>query len=145
MSTESNNEQSEGTKYKAPVRTFTPPFLIQMTCGDFNQQCDVFPHGSFHEVKKCQEGGIWLTKGVQSMPADYPYQIVSEKPEIKECECCHREYPKDWPFIKKNAYKPKGSTEPDETCVRCFEKKNIINREEYRMAVRAELKREMGI
>lgn len=120
------------------TRKFEPPFLIQMTSGDNNKHCDVLPHGSIHEVKKCEEGHLWLTNKVaDTVPPRFAYETISEKPEVKNCPHCKNEFPKDWKFIMN--YKA-GEVE---TCIRCFEKHYIVCREEYREALRDELKLEM--
>lgn len=119
-------------------RKLTPPFLIQMTCGDYFKHCDVLPHGSFHRVQKDEQGILWLSdRNVDSVPSEFSVKIVDELPEIKLCPCCKNKFPKNWKFIMNH------KSECGETCVRCFEKYNIVNREEYREALREELKLEI--
>lgn len=113
------------------TKKFTPPFLIQMTSGEFNKQCDILPHGSFHMVKKDQNGHLWLANKIDCVPPDYSIKIVEVKPETKECPSCKNEFPKDWTFM-------------EHTCIRCFERKYIPNREAYRAILRAELKLELN-
>lgn len=130
-------------------RKFTPPFLVQMCSGEKNEQCDKYPHGSFHEVKKDEEGRLWVTKGIDSIPSDFKTKIIDVKPETKNCPKCSSEYPKTWPFAKYGVETPGQHiiTESEECCVRCYERHNIghkpgFTRDDYRQVVREELKLE---
>jgi len=126
-------------------RKLSSPFLVQMSSGEANQQCDIFPHGSFREVQKDDDGYLWLTKGVKSIPVNYKTRIISEKPEVKICPSCKNEFPVDWMFSE---WRINGVTQT--SCVRCYERKYIIHnhgysRDDYRQTLREELKRELGI
>lgn len=120
-------------------QNLTPPFLIQMTCGDYFKHCDILPHGSFHRVQKDENGRLQLVdKKADWVRPEFSVEIVDELPEIKICPCCKNNFPIDWKFIMNN------KSECGETCIRCFERYNIINREEYRTALREELKLELS-
>lgn len=126
-------------------RKFTPPFLIQMSSGDKNKQCDLLPHGSFHEVKQDEEGFLWLTDRIDSIPNDFAIKKINEKPEAKKCPSCSNEFPKDWPFAHWTE-----NLQPFESCIRCYERKNIghkngFSRDDYRQAIREEIKKELKL
>ncbi len=126
-------------------RTYSPPFLIQMVSGEKNQQCDLLPHGSFHEVKMDENNNLWLTKGIHGIPPDYKTKVIENKPETKICDTCKVEYPKEWPFVSLRLTMTTGVT----MCIRCYERKYIphnpgCNRDEYRELLREELKIELN-
>lgn len=127
------------------TKKLSPPFLIQMTCGDANRQCDVFPHGSFKEVSEDENGVQWVVKNVHAIPTDYPRKRVESKGETKVCPSCNNEFPSDWPFSE---WRLAGVTQT--SCVRCYEKRYIIHnhgytRDDYRQTLREELKRELSL
>lgn len=130
METKNTQQESE----QMVNRKLSPPFLIKMTSGENNKHCDLYNHGSFHVVRTCADGYKWVDGRVDTIPNDYSFEIVKEKPEIKVCSDCENEFELNFPFIK--------SGEAN-LCVRCFERRNIVNREEYRKILREELKYEL--
>ena len=115
-------------------RKFGPPFLIQMTSGDFMKHCDVLPHGSIHSVKEDEESKIlFFENESDAIPPGFSIKKLDAPIETKPCPSCKRKFPTDWRFISDCSV---------ETCIRCYENKYLPNREEYRQAVRDELRLE---
>lgn len=126
-------------------RKLSSPFLVQMSSGEVNQQCDIFAHGSFKEVQEDEQGRLWVSNGSDSIPDGYKTKRISEKPEIKVCPSCKNEFPLDWSFSE---WRIDGIAQT--SCIRCYERKYIIHndgysRDDYRQTLREELKREMGL
>lgn len=120
-------------------RTYSAPFLVQMTSGDFFEHCDVYPHGSIHEVRTCENGKVWNTKRLfHSINSEFKFVVLDAKPETKQCPRCNNEYPENWVFITDRDTK-------ETTCVRCYERVSYVDQENYRNALRAEIKMEFGI
>lgn len=104
---------------------------VKMTSGD--RHCDLHPHGSYHKIRYDEEGNRWIDGKVLTIMSAYDI-VETEIPEdVKECQVCKNVFDSNWVFMK------------DESCIRCFEKKHIINRDEYRRALREEFKLEFGI
>lgn len=100
-------------------RVYSPPFFIQMSSNDSKEQCDIYPCGSIHEVKRCNEGYLWNTKGTDSIPSHFKTIELFRKPDCKECPTCMRKYPKRFGFTK---------YEDLEICPRCYERYTTLNR-----------------
>jgi hypothetical protein len=103
--------------------------------GENNKHCDLYPHGSIHQVRKCQKGHLWFTDKIDSIP-DYFSKIKLEKmPEYTLlCPGCNNLFPANWVFIHNQHFNVPS-------CIRCFEKYNLYfsDRDKYREAVRAEI------
>ena len=102
-------------------------FTVQMSSGAHNQHCDVLPNLSFQDVQSDEGGKMHIVGKVYTIPFAYPVKII-ENPkqiEMKRCSECPNSYPLNVPFMK-------------DMCIRCYERKNFIHRDEYREALRAE-------
>lgn len=92
--------------------------LYQISSGENGKCCDFFPHGSLHLDLKRIHTFCEIEK------ARFPQ-------EVKKCKGgCDCVFPINWPFVEPNQ---KGDVE---MCLRCHEKKYIINRENYHKALR---------
>ena len=100
--------------------------LIQITSGEHNKHCDIRPFGSIHESDGLVDGILRI--GTDNLPPKFEYKEV-EVQQTKKCTNCENGFPVNWVFIKNG-------------CIRCYEKINHINRDDYREALRAELKLE---
>lgn len=118
-------------------RKYSPPFMIQMVSGENNEHCDLFPHGSFHDVRKCEEGYLWkVGTRPYSIPDRFKTAVIpiltKEMLPLKECQTCNNLFKRDWPFSKTG------------DCIRCFERMYVKisggDRDEYRELLRKELK-----
>lgn len=120
-------------------RTYSEPFLVQMVSGNYFEHCDVYPFGSIHEVRKCNEGFLWSTNRVHhAINTEFKTSVLQFKPETKTCGNCRNDFPNGWAFIRDGELN-------SEVCVRCYEKRNHVNREEYREVIRQEIKLQYGI
>lgn len=121
-------------------KKLSSPFFVMLTSGEDKKHCDLYPHGSIHEVKKCKDGHLWLTDRVDSLTDGFSTMILEKMPEVKTCPCCKNEFPVNWVFILDQENKV-------ECCIRCFErgKMHFSDRDAYRQAIRDELKMELGI
>lgn len=119
-------------------RVYSEPFDIQMNSGVYMEHCDVYPHGSIHQVKKDQNGVLWSTNRLyHSLSDSFKYNVLETKPDTKQCLLCNNYYPIDWVFVVDAAGNEK-------CCIRCQER-NYTDREQYREAIRRELAIEFGI
>lgn len=91
--------------------------LYQISSGEHGKQCDFFPHGSIHEDRS----KIHFFCDILEVP---------EPQALKTCPYCSLDFPFDWPFVKPDQVGDK------EMCVRCHEKKYVVNRENYHKALR---------
>jgi len=114
-------------------RKLSPPYLLQMDSCQKGKNCDLYNFGSLQVVRECEQGFKWVDGRVDAIPNEFSTKKINEKPEIKVCHCCQNEFELEFPFI---------SDSGQETCLRCFERKNIINREAYRSAILLELEYE---
>ena len=114
-------------------RLVSDPVDVLLTSGDNNKHCDFYPVGSYHKIQFDKDGNRWKTDAVHGITVDYPILIVDNFDEIetKECPSCKNIFKNDWPFYK-------------ETCIRCYEKKYLFDRELYREALRQELLKELN-
>lgn len=111
---------------------YTNPFLIQITSGSEGKHCDLYPHGSIHKVKRGEDGFLWVDGRIDIIRPEFESKEIDEMLETKECPSCINQFQKDWPFIfDKNTQ--------ETLCIRCYERRNIFDREIYREAVRQEL------
>lgn len=107
-------------------KTLGPPQLVRMSSGEANRQCDLYPHGSYHIARKDSNGTLW-TGSCNAIPVEYPFQLIEAKPDsLIRCGNCKNEFDDTHPFI--------GGI-----CIRCYERFNFVNREEYRAAIRREI------
>lgn len=107
-----------------------PAQIIRMSSGEAGKQCDLYPHGSYHSVRKGSDGLSWVEGRIDIIPTGYPFQVVENIPEdCRGCSNCKNLFNPDHPFVKG-------------LCIRCYERFNFVNREEYRAAIRQEMRLE---
>ena len=92
--------------------------LYQISSGEHGKCCDFFPHGSLHPDLKPIHGFCEVEQ-------------VRFPQEVKKClGGCENTFPINWPFVKPDQA---GGVE---MCIRCHEKKYVVNRENYHKALR---------
>jgi hypothetical protein len=111
------------------------PMLVQIASGQDGKQCDLFPYGSLHKIEKDEQTGQLFDKEGTILLLDFNLKEVNEAP-TKICVGCSNIFPQDWVFI---------SDTTRITCVRCYERKYLPNRGEYRKAVMKELELELKL
>lgn len=94
--------------------------LYQISSGEHGKCCDFFPHGSLHPDLKPIHG-FCDVKEMNDVYISVPH---------KKCPECHNRFLMGWPFVKPN------QAGDDWMCVRCHEKKHVVNRENYHKALR---------
>jgi len=125
---------------KNKERTFTPPFMVQLTSGEHNEHCDKYPHGSLRMVKQDVETKrLWMLERIDSIPDRFKTAVVDPNMATKQCPTCKNIFPEDWPFMN-----IRQDNSPD-TCIRCYERKYLVNRDEYRQILLDEFKRQYKI
>lgn len=105
------------------------------------QQCDLYPKGSIHEVEwrsSSDTGRSYLSDVKRGGMIDTRliYETAKEDQihQSKKCRCgCNLEFEKDAIFI------PSPEDGKVKIALRCFERKYIPYRTEYRQAIREEI------
>ena len=98
------------------------------------KQCDLFPWSSVHEGDFDDKGFRVAGKSNWIPPT---FELVDYSGETKDCLVCGLKFAADAPFVKSNQ---KGD---GDMCIRCFERKYIVSRDEYKEALRIELLAEL--
>ncbi len=129
MATQEEHEKLVGRK-------LSPPYLLQMNSCQEGKHCDLYNFGSFQIVRECEDGFKWVDGRVDAIPNKFSTKKAKELADIKTCSCCQNKFETNFPFILDGS---------EETCLRCFERKNIVNRESYRLAILKELEYEKTI
>lgn len=94
--------------------------LYQISSGEPGKCCDFFPHGSVHPYKS----------KIHEFCEVKEYDGIVKNEDHKKCPYCKSIFPMSWPFVKPNQV---GDAE---MCIRCHEKKYVVNRENYHKALR---------
>lgn len=88
--------------------------------------CDIFPLLSYQFVKIDMQGTRWVYRdSVDSVPPEYQTIEVEHPSQTIICPECDNGFHPRAPFMR-------------DLCLRCYERLNHINRDEYKAAVKAE-------
>lgn len=96
--------------------------MVKIVSSEKGKQCDQLPCGSVH-------------KDASKIPSNF--EFTDYDGPTKPCHECNLRFSGDTPFVK--------STQigDQDMCIRCYEKKYVVGREEYKEAVRIELLQEL--
>ncbi len=112
-------------------KNLSNPFIILMDSGATGRHCDRFPHLSVQEAKKDDEGNLFCNKRKNyPINPNFTFKELVERPETKHCPDCINDFILSAPFLTIN---------DQDVCIRCYERKYLPNREEYKKLVRQEL------
>jgi len=111
--------------------------IIKIVSSEKGKQCDLFPSGSIHQVEKDEKGE--LRRGSNGIDPNFDIEVLDESAAIKtkDCPVCGLLFAADTPFVKANQVGDK------DMCMRCYERKYVVGRDEYKEAVRIELLNEL--
>lgn len=96
--------------------------MIKIVSSEKGKQCDQLPYGSVH-------------KDASKVPSNFQFEDF-EGP-IMMCTECRLDFDHTTPFVKSN------QTGDNDMCIRCYEKKYVIGRDDYKEAIRTELLQEL--
>ncbi len=122
------------------MKNLSEHFTIKMTSGVTNEQCDRFPNGSYHSVQKDDEDKLWAKNGMYPIDPNFKYEKIKEVSETiqQKCNCCDNKFDISHPFLINHKYNS------EQTCIRCYERLYLDQREVYRTALRKELTAELA-
>ena len=111
--------------------------IIKIVSSEKGKQCDKFPCGSIHEGEFDDKGFRLLGESDWIPPVFETEKIVLKLDEIRLCNLCKTLFSIDTPFVKSN------QKDDPEMCIRCFERRYIVSRDEYREALKIEIMQEL--
>lgn len=106
-----------------------------------NIQCDLYPNLSIHEGEKTEKGfylgnANWISDEFQLEELDnWPSMN-----EMKSCPMCKVIFDKKAPFVVCNQI-----GDPESMCMRCYERRYVIGRKEYKKALTIEILNELKL
>lgn len=109
------------------MKQLESPFTVKIVSSSVGKQCDLYCVGSYHKVRKGDDGYLWVDGRVDIIRPTFVVEEVTSMPEkTKTCPECGNIFDEDYPFI-------------GDVCIRSYEKLNFLNRDVYREALTKEI------